>query len=64
MLHRCDGRVQGISAGGWAYGPLYHLVHIGWSTRSYHSAVSCPSVQRAGNYSIYSVVGGHMASLV
>ena len=58
--------MRGTSAGGWAYGPQYHLVYIGWSTRSYHSAVSCQSVQIAGNGSIYmySVVGGRMASLV
>ena len=58
----CDGRVQGTSAGGWAYGPQYHVVYIGWSTCSYHGAVSCQSVQIAGNGSIYSVVGGRMAS--
>ena len=34
---------------GWAYGPQYHLIYVDWSTRSYHSAVSCQGVQMAGN---------------
>ena len=44
----CDGRVQGTSAGGWAYGSQYHLVHVIWGTRSSHSAVSARCIQMAG----------------
>ena len=36
----CDGRLLGTSAGGWAYGSQYHLVHVIWGARSSHSAVS------------------------
>ena len=62
LKYKCDGRMQGTSAGGWSCGPQYHLIYIGCSTRSYHSAVSYQSVQMAGNWSIYSVVGGRMVS--
>ena len=52
---------------GWAYGPHYNLIYVDWSTRSYHSAVSCQGVYKwretrvyiewwAATWSIYFIV--------
>ena len=40
---------------GRAYGPQYNLIYVDWSTRSYHSALSCQGVYKWQETRVYTV---------